>query len=410
MVAIRIRHLGRSFDPPLSLRSSTSRQKVRAILRLFGFKLKAVADEVQTTIMAAGQVLQDISLDIDEGSVVCLAGPSGSGKSTLLKILAGVIAPSEGRIELKGRVSSLVKIGDNLSSDLSAVENIERFFSAVAENEAQHYVKEVIAFAELEGFEEVAVRNYSTGMTLRLSIALAFSGNPSILMIDDVLGVGDIAFQQKCVERLYELVDAGCTLVFASSDEGLVRKLATRVITLSGGHIVGDGPPTQTFLGQHGFGSANIAWHIAPSLPESDVIAIGSVAVDHCQEHGDTHLELSFDCTAKLAPQRFRPLIDVLYGRVRVFRSLRPGWLEVAEVSTIRFTVRFPVHLLRQGDYKILIGVVSVHAEVVHSLKAPGAVTLEVKRGLEPPDGETSVALIGPTLAWEVEGVAGGAG
>ena len=369
----------------------------------------AASDEIQRTVTVGGQVLQDICLEIETGSVVCLAGATGSGKSTLLKILAGVKAPTEGRIELLGSVSSLLGIADNLDARLTALENIEtqRRFRRIADGEALTFGRAVIAFAGLEGFERVPVRTYSTGMTMRLSIALALHGNPSVVLIDDVLGVGDIAFQQQCVDRLHALKATGCTLVLAFSDEDLVRQLADRVITLSAGRIAGDGPPTQMFVGQHGFGATDVAWEITPHLPEDDVVALRSIAATERQAREEVYLDLSLRCETKAASVRCRPRVFVMHGKVVVFTSLHPSDLEVPVAGGVRFTVAIPVHLLRQGVYTITVGVVSVIDRVVHSLKAHDAVTLDVQRGFEAPDGATSVPLLGSSLPWEIEALDG---
>jgi lipopolysaccharide transport system ATP-binding protein len=269
MSAIRISHLGRFFDPPLALKNAGPGQVARVLLRMLGVDIPlAPSDDIHRTATSGGQVLTDISLEIEPGTVVCLAGATGSGKSTLLKILACVIPPTEGRIELRGTVRSLLRIGDNLDGRLTAIENIDRQrpFTRMPDAEAAGFAAAVIDFAGLAGIEQVPVRTYSTGMTLRLSIAMALHGRPSILLVDDVLGVGDIAFQQQCIDRLHELSEQGCTMVLAFSDDDLVRQIASRVVTLAGGRVTGDAPPTEMILGQHGFGATDVAWHITPKM------------------------------------------------------------------------------------------------------------------------------------------------
>ena len=211
--AIRITELGRYFGPQFGLRPVSAALVWQHLRGVLGFPAKASQRQgIQRGVMIAGQVLKDISLEIDKGSIVCLDGPSGSGKSVLLRILAGMIQPTEGRIEIYGTVSSLLGAGENLDEAMSALENIEneRVTQGV-EADAEQYARDVIAFAGLEKFERIPVSKYSTGMTMRLSLALALQGNPDILLLDDVLSVGDLAFQQQCVERMLELKAAGCT-------------------------------------------------------------------------------------------------------------------------------------------------------------------------------------------------------
>ena len=203
---------------------------------------------MRSTSVTSGDVLKDLSFEIAEGSVVCIAGASSSAKSALLRLLAGVVPPATGRIEMRGPVASILDIGDNLELGQTALENIEsqRRLKGIAPADAEAHAAQVIAFAELHGFERVPVRKYSTGMQMRLSLALALQGNPAVVLMDDVLGVGDASFQKKCVDRLLQLKAAGCALVLAPGDEALAQQLATHVITLGDGGIIGDGPARRT--------------------------------------------------------------------------------------------------------------------------------------------------------------------
>ena len=411
MTAIKIRNLGKYVGSPVRLDGASSSEGMVILLRILGFNPKPkVRNGILRTVMIPGWVLQDVTLDIEFGSVVCLAGSSGSGKSVFLKLLAGAISPSTGSIEFYGVVSSLLSIGDNIDSRLTALENIENYrrFKGGGADNLDSYANEVIAFAELEGFEKMPVRTYSTGMTMRLSIALSLQDNPSIILIDDVLGVGDIAFQQKCVERLRNLKEAGCTMILALSDETLVQQIATRVIGLSGGRVIADGTQGNYFVGQGNTSKAGIEWQIANYLPENEVIALSNVSVDVSQDLNKPCLYLSIDVEVKRAPMQLRPCIDVMKGKVVLFRNLYPQVENVENEGNFGFAVEIPTCLLSDGGNTVTISVIAVQEKMVYSLKAFDAITILVKQDAVENEQFASVPFLNIRLPWEIENVVSG--
>jgi ABC-type polysaccharide/polyol phosphate transport system ATPase subunit len=406
--AIRIRALGRYFGPRIETDGAARpREAWRSLLRIAGITLKPADDDLQVTFAVAGHVLRDISLDIEEGSVVCLTGPSGSGKTVLLQILAGVVPPTSGSVEMYGSVTSLLSIGDNLHPRLTAVENIQAAAEAggIAPEDRARYAAEIIAFAELEGSEDVALRTYSTGMLLRLSIALALCGRPSIVLIDDVLGVGDIAFQQKCVDRLHALKEAGTTLVLAFSDDALVQQLATRIVTLGSGRIVADTPPRHWATASPTSRVAAVDWQVLDNLPENDVTALRRVEVRAGGADEDAYLDIGAAFDAKIDGLQCRPLVAVAASGTLLFRSLYPDFVPVAKARRLTFTVRVPTQVLPNGTYAIGLNMVAMRGKAVYSLKASEAITLTVRRDTD----ATGVGPRPPMLAlqfpWEIERV-----
>ena len=359
---------------------------------------------MQRTVSIAGHVLRDVSLDIEHGSVVCLTGPSGAGKSVLLKILAGAIPPTSGTVEIYGQVTSLLTVGDNLDERHTAYENITAAAEAagMAPDAVPAYVSDVIAFAGLQGFEHVPLRTFSTGMTLRLSAALALCGRPPIVLIDDLPGVGDIAFQEQFIDRLHALKEQGCTLVAAFSDEALVQGLATRVITLAGGQIVSDTPPAHWQGVRRANSVANAEWQVARTLPEDDVMALRSIVVAARRDGGESCLDVSLGLESKDAGLRCRPNLVVMRGRTVLFRTLYPEFLAIDAPRAFTCSVRIPTHLLPIGRYTITVSIATLQGNMVYSLKADDAVVLEVQ-------GEDADAAAGPLLLpvfpWEVEKV-----
>jgi len=415
--AIRVRGLGRYFGPRVEIDGAVNpREAFRTLMRIAGVRVREDADGAQVTFAVAGHVLRNVSFDIEWGTVACLAGPSGTGKTVLLQLMAGVVPPTTGRIEFFGPVTSLLTIGDNLDSRSTAVENLQEspYVAQVAPEEAARYIDEVLDFAELRGFEHASIRTYSTGMVLRLSIAMALCGHPSIVLIDDVLNVGDIGFQQKCLDRVLALKDAGCTLVLALSDETFVQRIATRVLTLGDGGVVSDTPPLHGLAPPPHGRAADVSWQVTRSLPEDAVMALRQVELAE-GTGGPGTFELRATFEPKIAGLRCRPLLNVsaVGGRSVLFRSLYPEYVPLQGTAALRFAVPIPIDTLPNGDYAIGFHMVSIGGASigdavpdggsVFSLKATELVKLAVRRETDPfADMDPKPALI-PPVAWEVE-------
>jgi ABC-2 type transport system ATP-binding protein len=409
VIAIRLHGVGRYFGPRFEIDGvEKPRESFATLLGIAGFKRHGVTENenVQRTVAATGHVLRDITLDIEHGSVVCLAGPSGSGKSVLLQILAGIIAPTSGRVEIYAPMRSFVSQGANLDERQTALENIRSSdeFMTAAPAEAERYLAEVIDFAELRGFEDAPLRTFSTGMLMRLSVAMSLCGRPSIVLIDDVLTVGDIAFQAKCVDRVHVLKEQGCTLVVAFSDEALVHEIATRVVTLGGGHVVSDTPGPQWSQVREASSAADVDWQLVRSLPEDDVMRVRAIDVEAGQEEGRSHLDVSLALEAKVGPVRCRPSVFVMRGRTVVFRTVYPEFLDLGRPQDFSCRVRIPTSLLSNGSYSLTISVMTLQGQMAFSIKAEDAVMLTVRRGEPLPEAGAPVLAL--RLTWEVERLA----
>lgn len=189
------------------------------------------------------EVLKGISLKIKKGEVVALIGTNGSGKSTLLKLLTKIIYPNKGRIETNGKLTSLLELGAGFHPDFSGRENI--YFNAsifgLTKKEIDSRLEDIIEFAELKDFIDSPVRTYSSGMYMRLAFSVAINVDADILLIDEILSVGDEHFQNKCFEKMLELKKQGKTMVFVTHSMGTVKKLCNRAIWLKDGLIKMDG-------------------------------------------------------------------------------------------------------------------------------------------------------------------------
>ena len=189
------------------------------------------------------EVLKGINAKIKKGEVVALIGTNGSGKSTLLKLITQIIYPNKGKIETKGKLTSLLELGAGFHPDFSGRENI--YFNAsifgLTKKEIDERVEEIIEFSELRDFIDNPVRTYSSGMYMRLAFSVAINVDADILLIDEILSVGDEHFQNKCFEKMLELKKQGKTMVFVTHSMGSVRKLCSRTIWLKDGEIKMDG-------------------------------------------------------------------------------------------------------------------------------------------------------------------------
>jgi lipopolysaccharide transport system ATP-binding protein len=188
--------------------------------------------------------LRDISFDIEPGEVVGIIGRNGVGKSTLLKILARITEPTEGTADLRGRVSALLEVGTGFHGELTGRENIylSGAILGMRRAEVDRRFEEIVAFAELQRFLDMPVKRYSSGMYVRLGFAVAAHLDPDILLVDEVLAVGDLAFQRKCLGQMDQAARSGRTVLFVSHQMTAVRRLCSKVIWLDGGKVRATGP------------------------------------------------------------------------------------------------------------------------------------------------------------------------
>jgi ABC-2 type transport system ATP-binding protein len=188
--------------------------------------------------------LQDFSLRVAPGESVGIIGANGSGKSTLLKLVARIIRPDDGAVRANGTVSALLEVGAGFHPEYTGRENIYLYGAllGLTKAEVDERYGDIIAFSGLERFIDNPVKNYSSGMFMRLGFSVAIHVDPDILLIDEVLAVGDAAFQRRCLERIADLRGAGKTIVFVSHDLGTMRELCRRAIWIDKGRLVVDGP------------------------------------------------------------------------------------------------------------------------------------------------------------------------
>lgn len=217
----------------VSMRFNLAREKVDSIKEYIikSFKGGVKYDEFWA--------LNDISFEVKRGDSVGLIGRNGSGKSTMLKLIARVLKPTTGKITVNGSVAPLIELGAGFDFDLTGKENV--FLNGAllgrSRKEMEAVLEEIIDFSELREFMDVPMKNYSSGMLSRLAFAIATSGKADILIVDEVLAVGDFRFQQKCIDRIRGMMDEGTTVLFVSHSIEQVESICNKVVWINSGHL-----------------------------------------------------------------------------------------------------------------------------------------------------------------------------
>lgn len=188
--------------------------------------------------------LDNISFEVFPGETVGIIGPNGSGKSTILKLIANVTSPTSGDVIVNGRVSPLIELGAGFHPDLTGRENIYLNGSilGLSQKEIKHHYKSIVEFAELAEFIDQPVKHYSSGMYMRLAFAVAVHTNPQILLVDEILAVGDSTYQAKCFKKMEEFKKSGATILFVSHSLETINKFCTKVISINHSRLIQIGP------------------------------------------------------------------------------------------------------------------------------------------------------------------------
>jgi ABC-type polysaccharide/polyol phosphate transport system ATPase subunit len=215
--------------------------------------LKETVLRRRRTVATELWALREVTLDVAPGEAVGLIGRNGSGKSTLLKVVAGIIPPHEGEVRTAGRVASMLELGAGFHPDFTGRENVfmNGAILGLSEAEVADRLDVIVSFAEISDFVDMPVKTYSSGMYMRLAFAIASHVEPDVLLLDEVLAVGDEAFQRKCMGRMFDYRRRGGTLLFVSHDANSVELICDRAVLLDDGRVVQDGPPAAVLAEYH---------------------------------------------------------------------------------------------------------------------------------------------------------------
>ncbi|ROH92028.1 ATP-binding cassette domain-containing protein [Stagnimonas aquatica] len=367
---------------PQTLVAQTAEAGLRALRRLSG---RVSAEEKAATEHWA---LRDLNLEVKEGEVVGVIGHNGSGKSTLLKILSRITAPSTGRVRVRGRMASLLEVGTGFHPDLSGRENV--FLNAailgLKRAETRRRFDAIVEFSGVGRFIDTPVRNYSSGMKVRLGFAVAAHLDPDVLLIDEVLAVGDAAFQQRCLERIEQVGAAGRTILFVSHQLGAVSRLAPRSVLLNRGRIAFDGP-TLTAIRHYeehigGFQSQQ-RWDDPAQAPGDDCVRLRAVQLTSDGKPLSGPVDVRRPLELRLRYEVFKAGLPILpslhlydFSGTPVLSAIdnHPEWHGQSRGAGVYETVAvFPGNLFNEGSFQLAVGLSTLdpflsHAYVHHAL------------------------------------------
>jgi len=325
--------------------------------------------------------LDGLTFDVEPGQAVGIIGRNGAGKSTLLKILARILAPTSGRVELRGRVGSLLEVGTGFHSDLSGRENI--FLSAallgMKDAEIARRYDAIVDFSGVGDFLETPVKHYSSGMYMRLAFAVAAHLDPEILLVDEVLAVGDLEFQKKCMQRLDTLGQNGQTVLFVSHNIPAVARVCRRGLLIDRGRLVLDGPVPEVcaaYLQQGAVHPGHREWPDGASAPGDQVVRLRKVRVrgPGGETAASIHIGQPFDIEVDY---------EVRVGGVALFPAIRifnewgteiiwstdataPDHGKPRPPGMYHSVVRIPANMLGEGTLSVAVTVASLHPKKVH--------------------------------------------
>ena len=305
-------------------------QDVSKRFRLYKEKITNLRDR----ILHAGRnpyedfwALRNVSFSVEEGETVGILGRNGSGKSTLLKCVSGILQPTEGQVVVRGQLAALLELGAGFQPELSGRDNI--FLNAsllgLSTREVERRFDDIVAFAELEQFIDNQVKFYSSGMFVRLGFAVAVNVDPDILVVDEVLAVGDENFQRKCLARIKEFQDEGRTILFVTHAADLVRQICDRAVVLEGGEVLTVAPSAEAIHRYHEHlveVGAAVAEHADDGMALADhrPIVLTSVELEHPAIGTRDYLLPGDPMTLRISYEASEPVTGAIFA-YSIYRS-----------------------------------------------------------------------------------------
>ncbi|HEX8242403.1 MAG TPA: ABC transporter ATP-binding protein [Longimicrobium sp.] len=367
--------------------------------------------------------MKDVSFEVQPGEVVGIIGRNGAGKSTLLKILSRITDPSVGRAEVHGRVGSLLEVGTGFHPELTGRDNVYLNGSILGMDRAYITRKfdEIVAFSGVEKFIDTPVKRYSSGMYLRLAFAVAAHLEPEILIVDEVLAVGDADFQRKCLQKMEDVGREGRAVLFVSHDVGAISRLCSRTLVLDGGQVVFDGPSPAAvrFYGCLGAGSPALReWPDPDHAPGDAHARLVSVRVtDQGGRTADT-FDVRDPVLVELRYLSRSPELRLVsnfqffdeWGHLLFLSadfSDRAWWAAERRPGEVRAVCMVPGNFLAEGRVSVLAAVTSYEPAVVHALERDAVSFTMIDHsagdGVRGPWHADWPGLLRPMLPWGVE-------
>ncbi len=325
--------------------------------------------------------IRGISFEVKPGETVGIIGRNGAGKSTLLKVLSRITPPTTGKVDLYGRIGSLLEVGTGFHPELSGRENIllNGAILGMSRKEILGKFDEIVAFSEVEKFLDTPVKRYSSGMYVRLAFSVAAHLEPEILIVDEVLAVGDAAFQKRCLDRMEDVGKQGRTVLFVSHNMPSITRLCQRVILLDEGRVIEDGSPDEV-VGRYllsGLGTtAKRSWDDVQSRPGNQIANLRSVAVynsrnepsSSCVISEPIDIEIEFEVTEP--GHVLVPNFSVLHAEgacVFTARDTSPEWRgRTRERGIYRSRATIPGNLLTEGTHIIAVALSTMSPLQIH--------------------------------------------
>jgi lipopolysaccharide transport system ATP-binding protein len=369
--------------------------------------------------------LRDVSFSIRDGEAVGVIGRNGAGKSTLLKVLTRITTPTSGQAIIRGRVGSLLEVGTGFNPELTGRENVflNGSILGMKRREIQRKLGDIVEFSGIEKFIDTPVKRYSSGMYVRLAFSVAAHLEPEILLVDEVLAVGDAEFQQRCLGRMEDFSGTGRTVLFVSHNMQAINQLCDRAIWLEGGAIAAEGDPSDVvsrYLHSSLASNSRISWPDDETAPGDDLARLLSIRV--IDEHGET-VE-SHDVRRPIGIEiGFRVLREgpPVFGKIKVYdkqgdvafnaMDIRPQWDERSVPGRYVSTAWIPGNFLNEGRATIDAAVCTLHAPKLHPRASKhDAVSFYM---YDPGDGDSARGrftghlrgVVRPLLEWTVEQV-----
>jgi lipopolysaccharide transport system ATP-binding protein len=390
---------------------------VRTAARLAGREQAHARDEIWA--------LRDVSFTVREGEVLGVVGRNGAGKSTLLKVLTRITAPTSGRAIISGRVGSLLEVGTGFNPELTGRDNVflNGSILGMKRREIQRKLDDIIEFSGIEKFMDTPVKRYSSGMYVRLAFSVAAHLEPEILLVDEVLAVGDAEFQQRCLGRMEDFGGTGRTVLFVSHNMQTINQLCDRAIWIDGGTIVEDGDPSEVvahYLSTAHSSNSRMSWPDDESAPGDDLARLLSVRV--IGEDGETiesadvrtpiGIEIRFRVHRSGPPVFAKIRIQDRQGDIAFNAMDTAAQAQDSSTPGVYTAVAWiPPNLLNEGTSTVDVAVCTLHAPKLHQrAQRYEAVAFSV---FDPGDGDSARGLftgqmrgvVRPLLEWTVERV-----
>lgn len=373
--------------------------------------------------------LRDVSFTIMPGETVGVLGRNGAGKSTLLKILSGITSPTEGRVEMIGRVASLLEVGTGFHPEMTGRENVFLNGSILGMSRRETAAKfdAIVDFAEIEPFINTPVKRYSSGMRMRLAFSVAANLRPDLMIVDEVLAVGDLRFRMKCVSAIKELTNQGMALLFVSHSVSRVRELCDRALLLRGGRLVADGPTAEVVdeylavdIGEEGKAAADDE-PVSPAVEVQRAVANQKrceygelLSVVLASEHGvpvervvvERSFRIRLIVDMAVADIELAGAVDFYVGSTLVFGS-RQLPIRISQPGRYELDLMIPTRLLSTIEYRINASVSVYHEGRRVVMKLHNALKFEPQQvtdlsGLPLGIRNMTPGLVAPHLDWDV--------